>query len=161
LPQLVLFQVSPLESLVVQSYFQLQAFFEWSPTQVGICFASSRRSNIIQTPLCSSTSLFMCGFKVRRLVLTHPTTPAICLFLAHFITTLWTRLGLPHPMVVHLSWCQCGHTIESLSIHLFWCFFKSEDIITHDTLQNIIATIGLESEAHVQNEVSHFFSHHT
>jgi hypothetical protein len=28
LPQLVLFQVSPLESLVVQSYFQLQAFFE-------------------------------------------------------------------------------------------------------------------------------------
>jgi len=38
-------------------------------------------------------------------LLVHPTTPSFHLSLAHFIMALHTRLGLPHPMVAHLSQC--------------------------------------------------------
>jgi len=36
-------------------------------------------------------------------LLARPTTPAFHLSLAHFLITLRTYLGLPHPMVSHLS----------------------------------------------------------
>jgi len=67
-------------------------------------------------------------------LLARPTTPAFCLSSTHFLITLRTHLGLPHPMVAHLSWCQCGHTIDNLDIHLFWCPCMNECISTHDTL---------------------------
>jgi hypothetical protein len=38
---------------------------------------------------------------------------------------------------------------------------KSEHIATHDTLQNIVATIASKSGAHIHKEVSHLFLHHT
>jgi len=44
---------------------------------------------------------------------------------------------------------------------LRWCPYRNEHIITHDTFQNIVATIALESGTHVQREVSHLFLCHT
>jgi hypothetical protein len=52
-------------------------------------------------------------------------------------------------MVAHLSWCECDHTIDNLNTHLLRCLCESEFTTTHDTPQDIIATIALESETHV------------
>jgi hypothetical protein len=52
-------------------------------------------------------------------------------------------------MVAHLSQCQCGHTIDDLGTHLLWCPCESERTIAQNTFRNTIATIILESGAHV------------
>jgi hypothetical protein len=44
-----------------------------------------------------------------------------------------------------------------LGIHLLWCPCKSEHIVSHNILQNKIATIVLESETHVQTKCSYLF----
>jgi hypothetical protein len=111
-------------------------------------------SNIMQAHFYSCV-----GLGANTWLLTHPTTLTFHLSSTHFLITLCSHLGLPHPMVAHLSWCQCGHTIDDLHIHLFWCPCESEDTTTHDTLQDIITTIVLESASHVQMEVSHLFPH--
>jgi hypothetical protein len=59
--------------------------------------------------------------------------------------------------IVHLSQCQCGHTIDDLGIDLWRCPCESEHIVAHDMLQNTITTIALESGVHVQRKVSHIF----
>jgi hypothetical protein len=64
-------------------------------------------------------------------------------------------------MVVHLSWCECDHTIDDFDTHLLWCPCGSECTTTHDTLQDTIVIIALKSGTHVQREVSHLFPHHT
>jgi hypothetical protein len=45
------------------------------------------------------------GLGANAWLLTQPTTLAFHLFLVDFIITLHICLGLPHPMVIHLSWC--------------------------------------------------------
>jgi hypothetical protein len=72
--------------------------------------------NIMRTCLCSCASLGASAW-----LLVHLTTLAFCLLSTHFLTTLRTYLVLPHPMVAHLSWCQCGHAIKDLGTHLLWC----------------------------------------
>jgi hypothetical protein len=52
-------------------------------------------------------------------------------------------------MVAHLSWYQCGHSIDDLNTHLLWCPCESECTIAHNTLGNIVVVIALESGAHV------------
>ncbi len=54
--------------------------------------------HIIQTRICSCA-----GLGASAWLLTCPTTLTFDLFLAHFLTTLRTYFGLPHPMVAHLS----------------------------------------------------------
>jgi hypothetical protein len=68
---------------------------------------------------------------------------------------------LPTSYSAHLSWCECGHTIDDLGTHLYPCPCGNEHTITHNPFQNIVATISLESETHIQREVSHLFLHHT
>jgi hypothetical protein len=63
---------------------------------------------------------------------------------------LHTHLGLSHPIVAHLSCCQCGRTIDDLSIHLLICPCRNEHTTTHNTIQDTIITIALEGEAHIQ-----------
>ncbi len=94
-------------------------------------------------------------------LLTCPTTPTFHLSSTHFLRALCTCLVLPHPMVAHLSWCECDHIIDDLSTHLLRCPNMNECITTHDTFQDPIAVIVLESGTHVQREVSHLFFHHT
>jgi hypothetical protein len=52
-------------------------------------------------------------------LLVHPTTPTFHLSSTHFFTTLHINLNLQYPTVAHLSWCQCGHTINDLSMYPF------------------------------------------
>jgi hypothetical protein len=66
------------------------------------------------------------GLGVGVWLLTYPTTPAFYLSSTHFLTTLHTCFGLSHPIVTHFSRCQCGHTIDDLSIHLLRCPYESE-----------------------------------
>jgi hypothetical protein len=101
------------------------------------------------------------GPRTSTWLLTRPTTLTFCLSPTHFFTTLCTCFGLPHPMVAHFSWCQCGHAIDYLGTHLLWCLYESEDTTTHDTFRVIIIVIVLVNGTHVQREVSHLFLHHT
>jgi hypothetical protein len=91
----------------------------------------------------------MCGSKGRHLVISSFYTPAFRSFLAHFLTTLHTCLNLPHHVVAHLSQCKCGHTIDDLCTHLFRCLYMNEHTTTHNTFQDIITAIVLESGTHV------------
>ncbi len=45
------------------------------------------------------------GLGASAWLLVRPTTPTFHLSSTHFLTTLRICLGLPHPIVVHLSWC--------------------------------------------------------
>jgi hypothetical protein len=108
------------------------------------------------THFCSCVSLGA-GIKL----LARPTISTFHLLSAHFLIALRICLGLPHPTVAHLSQCQCGHTIDNLGTHLLRCPCGSEHITAHNTLWNIVATIALESKAHVQKEVCHLFPRHT
>jgi hypothetical protein len=94
-------------------------------------------------------------------LLVHPITLAFCLSPTHFFTSLNTHLGLPHPTMVHLSQCQCGHAVDNLGTHLLWCPYGSERTTVHNILQDVIATIVLENGTHIQKEVSHLFPRHT
>jgi len=52
-------------------------------------------------------------------------------------------------------------SLTILSTHLLWCLCRNERIITHDTFQDTIPAIVLESGKHVQTEVSHLFFRYT
>jgi hypothetical protein len=104
--------------------------------------------DVVCACLCSYTSLI-----VRAWLLACPSTPSFCLSSTHFLTTLHISLSMPHPMVPHLSWCQCGHTIDDLGIHLLHCSCRSWCTTTHDTFQNTVTTIALKNRIHVQKEV--------
>jgi hypothetical protein len=127
------------------------------PTRAKFCFTFNKRFFTYHANMFP----FMCGSKGRHLVTSSSYTPAFCSFSTHFLTTLHTCFSLPHPMVAHLSQCKCGHTIDDLRTHLLRCPYRNEHITTHNTLQDIITTIVLESGTHVQREVSHLFPHHT
>jgi len=98
--------------------------------------------------------------KIGVWLLTCPTTPTFHLSSVHFLRALCTYLALPHPMVAHLSWCECDHIIDDLSTHLLRCPSGNERITTHDKFKDPVAIIVLESGTHVQREVSHLFFHH-
>jgi len=107
------------------------------------------------------TCLHLCAsLRAGVWLLIHPTTPTFHLSPTHFLTSLHTHFGLPHPTMAHLSWCQCGHTINNLGTHLLQCPYGNECTTTHNTLRDVIATIALENGTHVQKEVSHFPSPH-
>ncbi len=66
-------------------------------------------------------------------LLTHPTISTFGLSPTHFYTPLCTHFGLPHPTMANFSWCQCGHSINDLSTHLFRCTYENEHTTAHDT----------------------------
>jgi hypothetical protein len=109
--------------------------------------------DIMGTHLCSCA-----GLGVGAWLLTHPTTPAFRLSLAHFLTDV-PILACQNLRFAHLSQCQYDHTIDDLCTHLFQCLYESDRIIAHGTIRNTIRAIILESETHVQREVSHLFPH--
>jgi Zn finger protein HypA/HybF involved in hydrogenase expression len=113
-------------------------------------------SNVVRAYLCSYV-----GLAVGAWLLVHPNTLSFCLSSTHFLTALRICFDILHPIVPHFSWCQCGHTIDDLGIHLLRCMCKSGRTIAHDMLQITVAIIALESEVHVHWEVSHLFPYHT
>jgi hypothetical protein len=113
-------------------------------------------SNVMWAHLCSCV-----GLAARVWFLVHPNTSSFYLSFAHFFTTFHIRFDISHPIVSHLSQCQCGYTINDLGIYLLCCPCGNERIVAHDTLWDIVVTITSESWAHVQKEVSHLFPYHT
>jgi len=87
-------------------------------------------------------------------------TPSFHLFSAHFLTTLCIQ-SIPHLIVLHISWCYCGHTIDDLGIHLLCFPCKNEHTATHDTFQDTIVVIASKTGIHVQTKVFHFFPCYT
>jgi len=79
----------------------------------------------------------------------------------HFLTTLCIRFSIPHPTIPHVSQCQCGHTIDDLSIYLLHCPCGNEQVTAHYTLWDIVAIITSKSETQIQRKVSHLFPCHT
>jgi len=126
------------------SFTLVASFFDESFTWTWFCFHSSRHS----FRYCVSTSLFMRRSRGRHLGISSSYHISISSSV-HFRTTLWTCLGLSHLIVAHLSWCQCGHTIDDLCTHLLRCPCGSECIVAHDTFWDAIATIILENGTHV------------
>ncbi len=59
-------------------------------------------------------------------------TPTFRLSSIHFPLGFHTHLGLPHPIVAHFSHYYCGHIIDDLGIHVFWCSCRNEHTTTHD-----------------------------
>ncbi len=135
-----------------------EVLFDGPITWVGsfTLFLVNAHSNVMWIRLCSCASPTIGAW-----LLVYPNILSFHLSSTHFLITLRIHISIPHPMVAHLSWCQCGHTIDDLGIYLLHCPCKSKRITTHDMLRNTIATITLDSGTHVQKEVSHLFPHHT
>ncbi len=73
-------------------------FFTESPTQAKVSFTLNKHSFKYH----ANMFLFMCRSKGRWLVISSSYHMCISFILAHFLITLRTCLGLPHPMVAHL-----------------------------------------------------------
>jgi len=119
----------------------LKGFFNRLPTW-GIC----QNCNICSFRCHTNMFLIFCRSNHKCLII----NPSYHLSSVHFLIMLHTHLSLSHPIVAHLSHCQCGHTIDDLGIHLLLCPCGNECIKTHDIIQDTINTIALEGEAHVQ-----------
>jgi len=93
-------------------------------------------SNVVWISLHSCASLV-----TRAWLLIHPSTFSFSLSFAYFFTTFHIHISISHPTILHLSWCQCGHNINDLGIHLLRCSCKNECIVAHDTFWDTIVTI--------------------
>jgi hypothetical protein len=101
LPHGVYSHVPPFENLVVQSYPQLQASLaDHLHEQEFVSLLINILSNIARAHLCSCAGPKAGASLLKRLI-----TPTFCLSLTYFFITLCTHLGLPHPIIGHLSWC--------------------------------------------------------
>jgi hypothetical protein len=61
-------------------------------------FRANAPSNVVRAHLHSYTSLAIW-------LLTHPSTPSLCLSSTNFLTTFYIHLDIPHPTIVDLSRC--------------------------------------------------------
>ncbi len=94
-----------------------------------------------------------------RHLITSPSYHTYILFVLnslHYNITYFPWLAT-NVIFAHFSCCQCGHTIDDLGIHLFWCMCGNGCITTHHTLQGIVAISALGNGTHLQKEVPHLF----
>jgi hypothetical protein len=76
---------------------------------------------------------FMFGSRGMYLVINSSYHTCILFIPNPLLLALCTYLGLLHPIIVNLSRCECGHTIDDLGTHLLWCPYESECTTSHDT----------------------------
>ncbi len=55
------------------------------------------------------------------------------------------RFGLIQPSTSSLFMCECEHGLNSSSMHLVRCSFKSQRITTHDTIWNVMYVLAQKS----------------
>jgi hypothetical protein len=109
----------------MQSYPQMQSFFmDQLYKQEFTLIPTNAPLDVVQPHLRSYASP-----PTRTWLLIHFNTPSFHLSFAHFFIALCIRFDIPHPIVAHLSRCQCGHTIDDLGIHLLHYSCGSECII--------------------------------
>jgi hypothetical protein len=75
--------------------------FDGPITWARIYFVYNRCSFECHAPM----SLLLCKSSNRAWLLVCLSTLSLCLSSTHFLTTLCISLGIPHPIIPHLSWC--------------------------------------------------------
>jgi hypothetical protein len=67
--------------------------------------------------------------------------PFICSFhITHstFTSTLCLRFNLIQPLASSFLMCECGHKLDTFSMHLVRCLFGSQRITTHDVIRDVM-----------------------
>jgi hypothetical protein len=125
-------------------------------TRTKVCFIFNRCS----FKYCVSMSPLMYRSKGRCLVISSFYHTNISFIInSFFYNTMyssWIITSYNCPLFTVLV----NYTIDNLGTHLFWCPCGNERTTVHDTFRDTIVAIALESEAHVEREVSHFFPCH-
>ncbi len=75
-----------------------------------------------------------------------------------FFTTLCTRLGLSHPLVLGVSHYICSQPLDPMGIHLFRCAHGEEKMASHDVVQIVFVTIVKIAGFHVSQKKIHVIS---
>ncbi len=101
LPYVVHCQVPPFESLILSL---IASFFGKSPTRIGVCFASSRRSFGYR----ASTFMLMCGFKGMHLVINSSYHTCILFILNSLFYNITYR-----------SWLATSYSCESFTVSMW------------------------------------------
>jgi hypothetical protein len=91
------------------------SFFGKLSTWGKVFFASNKHSFRYH----ANTSALMRGSTDKHLVINSFYHNCNLFILNPLFISLRIHFGLPHPTIAHLSQCQCGHTIDDLSTHLF------------------------------------------
>jgi hypothetical protein len=84
--------------------------------------------------------------------------PFFCMVLNIFSIALHIKLGLPHLVTLGLAHCICGQPINSMTIHLMWCFHGGESTTIHYVGWDAFASIAKDVDFHVYHESTHVFS---
>jgi hypothetical protein len=72
-----------------------------------------------------------------------------------FSCVLWTRLGLPHPLVLGLTHCICGHSLNPMGIHLLHCTHGGERIASYNAIQDAFVSIVRDAGFHILHKQTH------
>jgi len=90
----------------------------------------------------SSTSkayIHSCSRKgVRLWLIVKPSIRSFHIAHFTFTSTLHFHLGLIQPSTFSLFKCECGHWLDTSSMHLIRCPFKGQRIVTHDAIRDIM-----------------------
>jgi len=132
------------------------SFFGGLPTWAKVCLTSNRHSFKYH----ANMSLFMCGFKGRHLVINS----------SYHTCILFVLYPFPYN-TMYLSWLVTSYNCPSFTVSM-WSYIANLRPICFDALVgvniqhpwcilDIIITIVLDNETHVQREVSHLFFCHT
>jgi hypothetical protein len=54
-------------------------------------------------------------------------------------------LNLIQPLTFSLFTCECGHRLYAFGTHLVCYSFEGQQIITHDTIQNVMYVVILDN----------------
>jgi hypothetical protein len=72
-----------------------------------------------------------------------------CLALDVFPTSLHTRLGFSHPLVLGVSHCICSQLLDPKGIHFFCYVHGGEKIALHDIVLDAFMVIAKDVGFHV------------
>jgi hypothetical protein len=84
-------------------------FFNGPSTRAGIYFALDVPLDVMRAHIRSCV-----GPAIEAWLLAHPNILSFCLPSTLFFMAFHICFGIPHPIVPHLSWCQCGYIIDDL-----------------------------------------------
>jgi len=72
-----------------------------------------------------------------------------------FSFVLWTRLGLPHPLVLNLTHYIYDQLLDPMGIHLLHYVHGGERVISHDVIWDVFASIVKNVRFHILQKQTH------
>jgi hypothetical protein len=72
-----------------------------------------------------------------------------------FSSTLCTKLGLPHHVDLEYIHCIYGELLDLAGTHLIYCSHGGDQIIFHDAIRDVFASIVKDMGFHVSHEQIH------